>query len=227
MLENRPNNNNLTWFKGYVCREQREKRRGHKGAVVWFTGLSAAGKSTLAHILEKELYDRNCATYVLDGDNVRYGLCRDLGFCSQDRAENMRRVRELVKLFVDAGIIVITAFISPARQDREAVRRMFEPNEFMEIYLHCPVSVCAKRDRKGLYARAMSAEIPNFTGISAPYEEPEAPDLKICTDKQGAMQSVNQIIRLIERNGIIPAVTRPGSEPFRWEEHPGVEKTTL
>ncbi len=210
------NPNNLTLFKGYVCRKQREKQHGHKGAVIWFTGLSASGKSTLAHILEKELHDQRCSTYVLDGDNIRYGLCGDLGFCDKDRNENMRRVGELVKLFVDAGIIVISAFISPYKQDREAIRRLFKPKEFMEIYLQCPLAVCARRDKKGLYARAMKAEIPNFTGVSAPYEAPENPDLKICTDKLGAMQAASQIVRLIERNGIIPQLPRPKHNSFGW-----------
>lgn len=197
------NPNNLTWFKGYVCRQQREKRHGHQGAVIWFTGLSASGKSTLAHILEKELHDRGCSTYVLDGDNIRYGLCKDLGFCDTDRKENMRRVGELVKLFVEAGIIVITAFISPYRKDREAVRNLFQRKEFLEIYLECPIAVCAQRDQKGLYERAMRSEISEFTGVSAPYEPPEHPDLRICTDRTGAMQAARQIVRLIEKNSII------------------------
>jgi adenylylsulfate kinase len=169
--------NNVTWFNGYVNREDREKAHGHKGAVIWFTGLSASGKSTIAHIVEKQLHERGCSTYVLDGDNVRHGLCADLTFCQEDRAENIRRIGEMVKLFVDAGIIVLTAFISPYRQDRQQVRSLLSDGQFLEIHVDCPPDVCATRDQKGIYQKAQAGIIKEFTGISAPYEPPENPEL--------------------------------------------------
>ena len=196
--------NNVTWFNGYVSREDREKVHGHKGAIIWFTGLSASGKSTIAHLVEKELYRRCCSTYVLDGDNVRHGLCSDLSFGPQDRAENIRRIGEMVKLFVDAGIIVLTAFISPYRKDRRMVRSLFDYGQFLEIHVDCPVEECAKRDKKGIYEKAKAGIIKNFTGISAPYEPPLTPELVIKSDKEDAKASTARVIELMEEYKIIP-----------------------
>ena len=191
MTEKKSNKNNVTWFNGYVSREDREKLHGHKGAVIWFTGLSASGKSTIAHLAEKELHARGISTYVFDGDNVRHGLCSDLGFGKEDRVENIRRIGEMIKLFVDGGMIVLTAFISPFCQDRRKVRSLLQEGQFLEVYVECPPEVCAKRDQKGIYARAKAGEIKEFTGISAPYEAPEKPNIVI------------RVIELIEKHGLI------------------------
>ena len=188
--------NNVTWFNGYVNREDREKAHGHKGAVIWFTGLSASGKSTIAHIVEKQLHERGCSTYVLDGDNVRHGLCADLTFCPEDRAENIRRIGEMVRLFVDAGIIVLTAFISPYRQDRQQVRSLLSDGQFLEIHVDCPPEVCATRDQKGIYQKAQAGIIKEFTGISAPYEPPENPELVIQSKSAAAKQPAGQVVEL-------------------------------
>ena len=190
--------NNITWFNGYVSRKDRERLHGHRGLVIWFTGLSASGKSTIAHLVEKNLYVRGCSTYVFDGDNVRHGLCSDLGFSSEDRSENIRRIGEMVKLFVDAGIIVLTAFISPFRADRERIRSLFSPGEFIEVYTSCPVEVCSLRDTKGIYRRAKEGEIKDFTGISAPYELPETPEIVICSDQMSAVEASEKVSAYIE-----------------------------
>jgi adenylylsulfate kinase len=197
------NHNNITWFNGHIDREDREKLHGHKGAVVWFTGLSASGKSTIAHLAEKALHGRGCSTYVFDGDNVRHGLCLDLGFSPEDRTENIRRIGEMMKLFVDAGMIVLSAFISPKREDRRKVRELLEEGQFLEIYVECPVEVCAKRDQKGIYAKAKAGVIKEFTGISAPYETPEKPDLVIQSYKEDASEAANRVIKLIESRKFI------------------------
>jgi adenylylsulfate kinase len=195
--------NNVTWFNGYVSREDREKAHGHKGAVIWFTGLSASGKSTIAHIVEKQLHKRGCSTYVLDGDNVRHGLCADLTFCPEDRAENIRRIGEMVKLFVDAGIIVLTAFISPYRQDRQQVRSLLSDGQFLEIHVDCPPEVCATRDQKGIYQKAKAGIIKEFTGISAPYEPPENPELVIQSDEEDAKAAAKKVLALIEKCQVV------------------------
>jgi len=195
--------NNVTWFNGYVGREDREKLHGHKGAVVWFTGLSASGKSTIAHLVEKELHQQSCSTYALDGDNVRHGLCSDLAFSSKDRAENIRRIGEMVRLFVDSGIIVLAAFISPYRKDRQQLRSLFHNGQFLEIYVDCPPETCSKRDQKGLYAKAMAGVIKEFTGISAPYELSEQPDLVISSHKQDAKAAAERVLSLMKRHNII------------------------
>ncbi|MBW1946796.1 MAG: adenylyl-sulfate kinase [Deltaproteobacteria bacterium] len=195
--------NNITWFEGYISRENREELHGHKGAVIWFTGLSASGKSTIAHHLERMLFDMDCSTYVFDGDNVRHGLCSDLGFSEEHRTENIRRIGEMVKLFIDAGIIAITAFISPFRKDREKVRDLVGREKFIEVYVKCPLHVCATRDLKGIYKRAEQGIIQNFTGISAPYEPPENPDLVIQSDETEATIAANQVVDLIRRYKII------------------------
>ena len=195
--------NNVTWFNGYVNREDREKAHGHKGAVIWFTGLSASGKSTIAHIVEKQLHERGCSTYVLDGDNVRHGLCADLTFCQEDRAENIRRIGEMVRLFVDAGIIVLTAFISPYRQDRQQVRSLLSDGQFLEIHVDCPPEVCATRDQKGIYQKAQAGIIKEFTGISAPYEPPENPELVIQSHEEDAKAAAKKVVELIEECGVV------------------------
>jgi adenylylsulfate kinase len=195
--------NNVTWFNGYVSREDREKAHGHKGAVIWFTGLSASGKSTIAHIVEKQLHQRGCSTYVLDGDNVRHGLCADLTFCPEDRAENIRRIGEMVKLFVDAGIIVLTAFISPYRQDRQQVRSLLSDGQFLEIHVDCPPEICATRDQKGIYQKAQAGIIKEFTGISAPYEPPENPELVIQSHDEDAKAAAKKVVELIEKSGVV------------------------
>ena len=195
--------NNVTWFNGYVNREDREKAHGHRGAVIWFTGLSASGKSTIAHIVEKQLHKRGCSTYVLDGDNVRHGLCADLTFCQEDRAENIRRIGEMVKLFVDAGIIVLTAFISPYRQDRQQVRSLLSDRQFLEIHVDCPPEVCATRDQKGIYQKAQAGIIKEFTGISAPYEPPENPELVIQSHEEDAKAAAKKVVELIEKYGVV------------------------
>lgn len=196
-------NNNVTWFNGYVSREDREKLHGHNGALIWFTGLSASGKSTIAHMVEKLLHRRGCSTYVFDGDNVRHGLCSDLTFRPEDRAENIRRIGEMVKLFVDAGMIVLTAFISPYRKDRRKVRSLLKDGQFLEVYVECPPEVCATRDQKGIYAKAKAGVIKEFTGISAPYEAPENPELVIRSYKEDASEAANRVIKLIEQCGLI------------------------
>ena len=195
--------NNITWFNGYLSREDREKLHGHKGVVIWFTGLSASGKSTIARHLEKQLYNLGCSTYVFDGDNVRHGLCGDLGFSPEDREENIRRIGEMVNLYVDAGIIAIAAFISPYRKDRESIRELVGKDRFMEIYIECPVDVCAARDQKGIYEKARAGVIKEFTGISAPYEPPENPALVICSDQEDAMAASQRVLDLIKEHQII------------------------
>jgi len=195
--------NNIYWFNGYVSRKDRERLHGHKGAVIWFTGLSASGKSTIAHILEKKLHKKDCSTYLLDGDNVRHGLCADLAFGPEDRAENIRRIGEMVKLFVDAGIIVLTAFISPYREDRQRVRQLLSDGQFIEIYVNCPLEICAGRDQKGIYQKAKDGIIKEFTGISSPYEPPKNPELVVQSDKEGPRAAAAQILKLIKEHKII------------------------
>jgi len=186
-----------------VHRTDRERRNGHRAALLWFTGLSGAGKSTLAHSVEAELFRRGCHSYVFDGDNVRHGLCGDLGFSPADRSENLRRIGEAAKLFLDAGVIVLAAFISPTRADREQLRAMFAPGDFIEIYCRCALEVCEARDRKGLYARARAGEIADFTGISAPYEEPRQPELVLDTGTAPLDECAARVIGLLEERQIV------------------------
>jgi adenylylsulfate kinase len=193
---------NTVWHNATVTRDRREKRNQHKGTVVWFTGLSGAGKSTIAHSVEERLFQMGCQTYVFDGDNVRHGLCSDLVFTEADRSENIRRIAEMCNLFVDAGVIALTAFISPLHRDREMVRNLMG-EDFLEVYCHCPVEVCEQRDVKGLYRKARAGEIDNFTGISAPYEAPENPDLVIDTDKLELDESVDMVVELLLNAGVI------------------------
>ena len=172
---------NIVWHQSSVDREARSQQRGHGSAILWFTGLSGSGKSTLANEVNVALYKNGYSTYVLDGDNIRHGLCKDLGFSDLDREENIRRIGEVSKLFLDAGIIVLTAFVSPFRVDRESARSLVGENDFIEIYCSADLEVCESRDTKGLYAMARNGEIKDFTGISSPYEDPQSPELKIDT----------------------------------------------
>ena len=184
--------------KGLVNKEDRQRLNGHKSAIMWFTGLSGSGKSTIAYNLEKKLFGRGIKAYVIDGDNIRAGLNKDLGFSVKDRGENIRRIGEVAKLFVDAGILVITAFISPYTKDREFVRSLVEHDEFIEIYVKCPLEVCKQRDVKGLYKKANEGIIKDFTGVNDPYEEPEHPEIVVETDRMGVDESVKKIVSYLE-----------------------------
>lgn len=195
---------NTVWHHATVTRALREQMNGHKSAVLWFTGLSGAGKSTIAHAVEQRLYELGCRTYVLDGDNVRHGLCGDLGFSLEDRHENIRRIGEMAKLFGDAGVITLTAFISPLRSDRQRVRQLVG-DDFIEIYCRCSVEVCEGRDVKGLYKKARAGEIKDFTGISSPYEEPENPEIVIDSGTISLEQSVDTVIAYLQSRGIVAA----------------------
>ncbi len=199
-MENK--SSNVVWHCATVTRERREKLHNHKSAILWFTGLSGAGKSTLAHALEEHLHQRGCSTYVFDGDNVRHGLCGDLGFSEDDRVENIRRIGEMAKLFCDAGILALTAFISPFRADRRKVRDL-AGGDFIEVFCDCSLDVCESRDVKGLYKKARDGEIPNFTGISSPYETPESPELTLNTGEQPLEECVQQITAYLESRGIL------------------------
>lgn len=189
---------NIVWHDTTITKKERQQNNLHKSCIVWFTGLSGSGKSTLANAVEKELFQRKVHTYVLDGDNVRLGLNKGLGFSDADRKENIRRIGEVAKLFVDAGVITLTAFISPFREDRELVRLLVAEDEFIEIFVDAPLETCESRDPKGLYEKARSGIIPNFTGISSPYEQPVNPDLIIETDKLTIEESVAKVIQLLE-----------------------------
>lgn len=195
--------NDVVWHHATVTRARREEMNGHHSAILWFTGLSGSGKSTLAHAVEERLHQIGCRTFVLDGDNVRHGLCADLGFSMEDRIENIRRVGEMAKLFQEAGVITLTAFISPFRSDRKLVRSLVSRGEFLEVYCRCPVEICEDRDVKGLYKRARTGEIKNFTGISSPYEEPSNPELVVDTAHSPLEDCVNQVIALILKRNIV------------------------
>lgn len=197
------NSSHVTRHKSMVDREDREKLHGHKGAVLWFTGLSASGKSTLSHMVEKKLHELGCSTYVFDGDNVRHGLCGDLGFSAEDRAENIRRIGEMVHLFVDAGIIALTAFISPFINDRERVKAIVGADRFVEIFVDCPLEVCIERDPKGIYAKALTGEIKDFTGISSPYEPPDTPDIVIHSDREPFDHAADRIMAFMRHRALI------------------------
>jgi adenylylsulfate kinase len=194
---------NTVWHNATVTRARRESSNGHKGAVVWFTGLSGSGKSTLAHTVEEKIFQLGCHAYVFDGDNVRHGLCSDLGFSVGDRSENIRRIAEMCSLFVDAGVISLTAFISPLQGDRQRVRDLIGEH-FVEIYCRCPIEICEQRDVKGLYKKARAGEIKDFTGVSAPYEAPQNADLVIDTDQLNLDQGAEKVVQLLMDRGIIP-----------------------
>jgi adenylylsulfate kinase len=194
---------NLTWHQSTVTKEDRHLLNQHKSCVLWFTGLSGSGKSTLANAVNLDLHQLGIRSYVLDGDNIRHGLNSDLSFGKEDRKENIRRIGEVAKLFVDSGQIVLSAFISPFREDRELVRSMFEPGEFMEIYVNCPLDVCEDRDPKGLYVKARRGQIPDFTGISSPYEIPDRPEIIIQTNTMTIDESVNKILSSLKEQKIL------------------------
>ncbi len=194
---------NVVWHKPTVTRDRRAARNGHRSAILWFTGLSGAGKSTIAHAVEEQLYQLGCNTYVLDGDNVRHGLCGDLGFSEQDRVENIRRIGEMAKLFVDGGVITLTAFISPFRSDRDKARALVEPGDFFEVFVGCPLEVCEGRDPKGLYKKARAGLIKNYTGISSPYEPPLKPELVVDTSRMDLASCVQAVIDMLVAEGVV------------------------
>ena len=203
MQSSEQKSSNVVWHNATVTRQRREEMNGHSGVILWFTGLSGAGKSSLSHAVEEELHRMGCHTFVLDGDNVRHGLCADLGFSAEDREENIRRVGELSKLFIEAGVIVLTAFISPFRSDRERVRSLVPHGDFLEIYCDSPLEVCEGRDVKGLYKRARAGEIKDFTGISSPYEAPVDPELAVETGALSIEDSVAKVMELLRERGIV------------------------
>ena len=198
-----PKSRNIVWHAGMVTKADREAISGHRGCTIWMTGLSASGKSTLAVALEKKLWERGVRSYVLDGDNVRHGLNKDLGFSPEDRNENIRRIGEVAKLFCDAGVINITAFISPYRADRDRVRAIMNNGDFIEVFVDCPLEVCEHRDPKGFYKKARAGQIPDFTGISAPYEVPINPELVLHTDRESEDESLAIALGYLERNGYL------------------------
>ncbi|MFP4447095.1 MAG: adenylyl-sulfate kinase [Bacteroidales bacterium] len=201
--EEKQKSTNVVWHDTVVTKEEREKKNGHKGIVVWMTGLSACGKSTIATELQKKLFEMNCNVFILDGDNVRHGLNSNLGFSPEDREENIRRIGEVAHLFAESGTITITSFISPYKNDRDRARKLNEPGDFLEVYVKAPLSVCEKRDPKGLYKKARQGIIPEFTGISAPYEEPVNPEILIETDKLNLEESVEKIIHYMQEKNIL------------------------
>lgn len=197
-VENNPAGKNIVWSESLVSAQDRERLLRQKGCVLWLTGLSGSGKSTVARMLEKKLFKSGRPTYILDGDNIRHGLCSDLGFSEDDRKENIRRIGETARLFADAGMIAITAFISPFRSDRMSVREKFPSGRFIEIYMKAPLDVCENRDPKGLYKKARNGEIQEFTGISSPYEEPENPEMVLDTDKRNVAECCDEILKYLE-----------------------------
>lgn len=198
-----PVSTNITWHIAAITRADREKRNGNRGVILWYTGLSGCGKSTIAIEVEKRLFDMGRHTYLLDGDNIRFGLNRNLGFSPQDRTENIRRIGEVAKLFVDAGIMVATAFISPYRADRDQVRALVAPGDMLEIYLRCDIGVCEQRDPKGLYKKARAGEISDFTGISAPYEEPLRPEIVMDSGVMSVDECAEIVVDYLRKHGYI------------------------
>lgn len=198
--------NNQFSHDSLINPQQRAKRNAHRGAVIWFTGLSGSGKSTLAYTLEQQLFEMSCSTYVLDGDNVRQGLSKDLSFSELDRSENIRRVGEVAKLMLDAGLIVITAFISPTYKDREAVRQLIGNNHFIEVHCDASIEVCEARDTKGLYKKARAGEIEYFTGVSSPYEKPLSPEISCDTKRLSIQACVDEILGLLKEKNIFTAL---------------------
>jgi len=203
MTNDKVTNQHTIWHEPTVTRKARESLNGHKGCILWFTGLSGSGKSTLAHATEDYLHKQGARTYVLDGDNIRKGLCQDLGFTERDRTENIRRIGEVSKLMVDAGIITLTAFISPFIRDRQIVRNLVPPGDFIEIYCKASLEACEQRDPKGLYKKARQGIIPEFTGISSPYEAPEHPELVLDTENSGIEECVQQIVTILTEHNIL------------------------
>ena len=200
---NQTKSDNIKWHNLTVDRNKLEKMRGHKGMVIWLTGLSGSGKSTLANALNEVLHQEGLSTYVLDGDNIRYGLCKDLGFSDKDREENIRRIGEVANLFMDAGIITITAFVSPFIKDRNKVRKIIGTKDFIEVYCAADISICEKRDTKGLYKKARLGEIKDFTGISSPYEAPENPEVIVDTGSLNLEGSIKKIIDFLMQENLL------------------------
>lgn len=196
---------NIVWHQHAITHSERAEQKGHRGAILWFTGLSGAGKSTLAGALEAELYRRGLHSYLLDGDNVRHGLCKDLGFSLEDRRENIRRVGEVAKLMLDAGLLVLSAFVSPQRAERDLVRALVSEGEFIEVHVATPLDVCESRDPKGLYQKARAGEIKDFTGISSPYEAPVSAELVIDTSEGDLESQVAKLVDYLISGGYIPA----------------------
>ena len=203
-LTNKGASTNIAWHHASVDRAARAEQRGHRSAILWFTGLSGSGKSTLANAVNQALFERGLACYVLDGANIRHGLCKDLGFSDADREENIRRIGEVSKLFLDAGVVVLTAFVSPSKADRDRARSLVESGDFVEIHCAADLSVCEERDTKGLYAKARAGEIKEFTGISSPYEAPEKPELRVDTGSQSLEACVELVINHLREAGVIP-----------------------
>ncbi|MCK5354314.1 MAG: adenylyl-sulfate kinase [Methyloprofundus sp.] len=204
MTETMGKSSNVVWHQSTVSRKRREEKNQHKSVVLWFTGLSGSGKSTLAHAVEEKLYRLGLNTFVLDGDNVRHGLNKDLGFNNLDRKENIRRISEAAKLMLEAGVITLTAFISPFKEEREMARSLMPHGDFIEIHCYCPLEICEKRDVKGLYKRARKGEIKDFTGISSPYEAPVKPELKVDTNALTLEEAAQQVITLLHDRHILP-----------------------
>jgi adenylylsulfate kinase len=202
--------NNIVWHSHPVNQDRRAEQKSQRPLVIWFTGLSASGKSTIAGALEQILTGQGYHTYLLDGDNVRHGLCRDLGFSDDDRTENIRRVGEVARLMVDAGLIVLTAFISPFQTDRALVREILPEGQFVEVFVDTPIAICRQRDPKGLYAKADRGEIKRFTGVDSPYEAPEAPELRIAAGDRSVAEAVNQLLAYLHGVGVL----REGYEPL-------------
>ena len=196
-------NQHIVWHETSVYRRDRENMNKHKSAIIWFTGLSGSGKSSLAYSLEEALHKNKIRTYVLDGDNIRKGLCKDLGFSDEDRTENIRRIGEVSKLMMGAGVVVLTAFISPFIKDRRIVRELVAEGEFIEVYCDTPLEVCESRDVKGLYKKARTGEIPEFTGISSPYETPETPELCLQTHLLSIDECLEKLIRYLKEHDIV------------------------
>ncbi|KKD24810.1 adenylyl-sulfate kinase [Staphylococcus cohnii] len=197
---------NITWHASEVTKDERLQRNQHKSAVIWFTGLSGSGKSTISVELEKALFNHQVHTYRLDGDNVRHGLNRNLGFSPEDRKENIRRIGEVSKLMVDAGLITVTAFISPYKSDREAVRQLLDTDDFIEIYTQCSLSECENRDPKGLYKKVRNGEIAEFTGVNAPYEAPTQPEIVLDTETLSVEASVSRIMDYLQQHQYIDSI---------------------
>lgn len=202
LRQNEPQDENVVWHPHAITRADREAGNGHRGVVLWFTGLSGSGKSTVAGALEQALHAHGVSTYLLDGDNVRHGLCRDLGFSDDDRRENIRRVGEVAKLMVDAGLVVLTAFISPHRAERRMVRELLDDGQFVEVFVDTPLAICEARDPKGLYKKARAGELRNFTGIDSVYEAPEAPDVHL-KGEQLVTKLVAQLLDVLRGQAII------------------------
>jgi len=194
---------NIVWHKSAVEQSDRENKNGHKGFVIWFTGLSGSGKSTLAVEVEKQLFKLGCNTYTLDGDNIRHGLNKNLDFSPEGRIENIRRIGEVAKLFTDAGVIVCTAFISPYKKDRDSVRQLLDKERFVEVFINCPLEECEKRDPKGLYKKAREGEIADFTGVSAPYEQPEAAEITVDSSRETVEESAGKILGYLKKHGYL------------------------